>query len=950
MRLYGLLEKLTKVILVNGKNIEVTPTTQSGASDKIITIPDMASNASQEMVLDKQAQTLLNKTFTSPVIDGVITSPSGNKIGLGAGANLLQFAGANGNSVSLSAVNLSASRTFTFPDNSGEFVTTSSVGVVTSNMIADGTIVNADINASAAIVDTKLATISSANKVSASALDIDGASDIAADLADADLILVDDGGAGTNRKAAVSRIPTYVFPKISGDITVTSAGVAAIGAGVIVNADINASAAIADTKLATISTAGKVSGTAITSGDINTTGSFTTSGDIAVNGGDLTTTSTTFNLINTTATTVNFAGAATAIAVGAATGTTTVNNNLVVTGNLTINGTTTTVNTANLFVEDKLITLNDGGIAASGGGVGIEVEENAVITGYVKVTADRNGWELKAPNSANVVTIPNSLAAGDVVLTAGTQTITGSKTFSNQINVTGPNADTFVLINGADGAIELSRTNGAFIDFKNANADDFDTRISVNTAGTLDISAAGVGTPLLSLPHNGASAFGGTAAVKIPVGTSAQQPGQAGQPAAAQGMIRYNSTQNAFEGYDGSTWSGLGGGGTTDRISGSFAIGDVIYLNGSTPTKAQADTAAKAEVVGVVSKEITAGSLYEITLVGEVSGLLAANFTENALPAAGEAIFLSATVAGKMTITEPSVVGQISIPLGVASGSGTMYVAPKRGAVVGGANVRTSITLASPATTNVQNVSAYEAGELTGWVTISATTPLRFFVRAAFARNGAASDYNLSYQTTGDTPPAGFSMGITTAGVITATLPSIGGYSTASINFALNAPAVGATLPLQISGGNVTGPVLGSTSGVAPAAGYVGEVISAEQNTFITTGMTNSTTVAFLNITLTPGTWLISASQTVLQNGSTGTAFSSTISDVSTSGNTVTGIGLSVTDVNTWPTNNVTSSTTTHPSFVYSTSVSKTIYLNSYALFSVGTPSRKGTIRAVRIA
>lgn len=46
--------------------------------------------------------------------------------------------------------------------------------------------------------------------------------------------------------------------------------------GSIVNADINASAAIVDTKLATISTAGKVSGTAITSGNISTSGSIST--------------------------------------------------------------------------------------------------------------------------------------------------------------------------------------------------------------------------------------------------------------------------------------------------------------------------------------------------------------------------------------------------------------------------------------------------------------------------------------------------------------------------------------------------------------------------------------------------------------------------------------------------------------------------------------------------
>jgi hypothetical protein len=51
-------------------------------------------------------------------------------------------------------------------------------------------------------------------------------------------------------------------------------------AGTIDNADINASAAIVDTKLATIATAGKVSGTAITSGNISTSGSFTSTSTV----------------------------------------------------------------------------------------------------------------------------------------------------------------------------------------------------------------------------------------------------------------------------------------------------------------------------------------------------------------------------------------------------------------------------------------------------------------------------------------------------------------------------------------------------------------------------------------------------------------------------------------------------------------------------------------------
>ena len=52
----------------------------------------------------------------------------------------------------------------------------------------------------------------------------------------------------------------------------------------VVNADISSSAAIVDSKLATISTAGKVSGSAITSGDISTSGNITTSGNLTATG------------------------------------------------------------------------------------------------------------------------------------------------------------------------------------------------------------------------------------------------------------------------------------------------------------------------------------------------------------------------------------------------------------------------------------------------------------------------------------------------------------------------------------------------------------------------------------------------------------------------------------------------------------------------------------------
>lgn len=163
---------------------------------------------------------------------------------------------------------LTASRVLTLPDVTGTVVTTGDTGTVTGTMIAPNTIVDADISTSAAIAHSKLASLTAGNVLIGNA----------------------------------SNVPTSTA--LSGDVTVTSAGVTAIAAGAIVNADvnasaaiaysklslansivdadINASAAIADTKLATIATAGKVSGTAITSGNIASAGGIRHTGSVGV--------------------------------------------------------------------------------------------------------------------------------------------------------------------------------------------------------------------------------------------------------------------------------------------------------------------------------------------------------------------------------------------------------------------------------------------------------------------------------------------------------------------------------------------------------------------------------------------------------------------------------------------------------------------------------------------
>ena len=154
----------------------------------------------------------------------------------------------SGNIVLGSAANVATSTAVT-----GD-VTISNTGVTA---IAAGVIVNADINASAAIVDTKLGTIATAGKVSNSATTATNANTASA------IVARDASGnfiAGTITASLTGNASTVTTnANLTGDVT-SVGNATAIAAGVIVNADVNASAAIAGSKIvaATTSVVGAV--------------------------------------------------------------------------------------------------------------------------------------------------------------------------------------------------------------------------------------------------------------------------------------------------------------------------------------------------------------------------------------------------------------------------------------------------------------------------------------------------------------------------------------------------------------------------------------------------------------------------------------------------------------------------------------------------------------------
>ena len=129
--------------------------------------------------------------------------------------------------------------------------------------------------------------------------------------------------------------------------------------------------------------------------------------------------------------TIDMGASATAISFGSSigTGTTTVRNSLVVSGNLTVNGTTTTVNSTTLTVDDKNIELGHSPNGASptdttaqGGGITLKGATDKTII-WNNAT---DGWELNQSIkvTGNTVTTGDlTVAGGNVSLTNGTSNI-----------------------------------------------------------------------------------------------------------------------------------------------------------------------------------------------------------------------------------------------------------------------------------------------------------------------------------------------------------------------------------------------------------------------------------------------------------------------------------------------------------------------------------------------
>ena len=212
--------------------------------------------------------------------DDAAADGAGFTVDSGDGDKTWNFEATGDNWGSSENINLASGKVLKVNNTSILSSTTLGSSVVTSSLTSLGTI-GTGVWQGTAINDTYLGTIDNANKVSLSALNIDGGTDIGAALVDADEIIVDDGGGGTNRRSDMSRVKTYIYGAMSGDATASSGGAVTLAASGVSAGTVGSSTAI---PIITVDAKGRVTNTSTTAVDSTTIANGSASVAVASNG------------------------------------------------------------------------------------------------------------------------------------------------------------------------------------------------------------------------------------------------------------------------------------------------------------------------------------------------------------------------------------------------------------------------------------------------------------------------------------------------------------------------------------------------------------------------------------------------------------------------------------------------------------------------------------------
>jgi hypothetical protein len=193
----------------NADKIFLCTTDNSGSIGSVNIVFTVVEPSNVGDVTLNGVQTLTNKTLTSPVISDIVSVSNGNISVLpnGSGKVLLDGDGSSGGvAVTDGLVEI---KTGTGSVSKVKFYCESSNAHAQTLQAAPHSAASSAVLTLPTATGTLIGT-GDTGTLPLTAIDIDGGTDIGADLTTSDLIVVDDGAGGTNRKAALSRVVTLM--------------------------------------------------------------------------------------------------------------------------------------------------------------------------------------------------------------------------------------------------------------------------------------------------------------------------------------------------------------------------------------------------------------------------------------------------------------------------------------------------------------------------------------------------------------------------------------------------------------------------------------------------------------------------------------------------------------------------------------------------------------------
>lgn len=329
-----------------------------------------------------------------------------------------------------------------------------------------------------------------------------------------------------------------------------------------------------------------------------------------------------------------------------------------------------------------------------------------IIAAGSDLTADRQ-LTITTGDAARTLTL-----SGNATLSGGTHsgTNTGDQTISLTGDVTGSGTGSFAASISSSVITTAART---VLDDTTVSAmvDTLGGASATGTGGIARATSPTFVTPILGTPTSGTltncdgtasslTAGQATAALGIKTATTTVAVDSATAPSSGQVLTATGSTAATWQTPTGATGA-TGAKEAINQTAHGFSVGNAVKFASSVWAKAQADSAANAEVLGIV-ETVTDVDNFTVVYGGRIAGLsgLTANTT----------YYLDASTAGALTSTEPTGTN-VSKPVLYATSTTSGVVLIQRGLIEGTEDAQLASLAGLSFSGNASKIIAVNSGE-----------------------------------------------------------------------------------------------------------------------------------------------------------------------------------------------------------------------------------------------